>query len=787
MTPGDLLEEMVALRLRMGFQIVIGDKVRKIEALRPGGDPTLIVQTIPQDFKGVRLYMTRSNQIHRLACDHYGTINVQLYRKDKVDTPDFSRTYHPLIKTKYESKYEVASGNFFDPSVRMVNWNLVDQQLAGFEDLISEENSKMFKIRFVLIPTNKSLSAVSAVPSFNENKDDKLTKEETLVEGIRKIIAQIYKGRYMTFEEKRRTTKNGKKQEIPPETKFYTGDLPNFLLQLLDTYNSYTDDPTVRYSGAAGRKRDSLFVKETLTRSVKLNQLAIEMQSEKGIRLVDRRWHWKTHKNCFVGQEFAAWMMHTFADIDTVEEAVDFGNELMEQGLFHHVENRHLFLDGHYFYQLNSQYVFPTGLTEKQGGWFGKKSADSSTTGSASSTSTFPPTTPNLNPQGVSGSTPQQPPKSKIKSSTSLAEMVHGHTPRNSDGIPESMVSENSDSVSPSINTRISALNSSSNSALASPMQDNSPVADKLSTEQLPKVLLSRSIVYDIDPTKKSYRPEFLTIHADRVHNPDNAFQIRFEWINATPRLIEDCINNFSRLGERHGLKMVQVPIDEISSIPNGNPFCSLIRTRFAVDVTKLVKLPEFAEVGDPLVGDPLYYHKFALAKAGFVLDTEAASNLARKEMDITYSWGRPYYKYTQFVHRSGIVVAQIVEDEEIIMMTNTLHVSRLASYGGIVPPLPESETSSSTDDLYYLHEAPKGLNISQSERIQLRFKRSCESENRLQLWLTEAQLHWVARKKGGVSNGSILVTSDVVYPDSSGSSTPRMARSVIFDEKKPL
>lgn len=705
MTPGDLMEEMVALRLNMGFQIVVGDRVSKVEAQRrPSGNPALIVQAIPKrDYHGIRIYMTRANQIHRLAIDHYGTINVQLYRKPDLELEDFNRAYHPFVKTRYEEKYAPAVGNFFDPSIRKVNWNLVDQQLAGFDDFYmggTSGPSSLFKIRFVLIPGELPKSGGFMV---SESRSDTLSPEEIRIEGLKKVILQLHR----SLEDKKRQPLV-KKETKPPEIKFYTGELGTFLLSLLHDYKNYYNDDVVK--DGSMRKKEKMFVNETMSRaSVKLPQLASEMQGEKGVRFVDRRWHWKTHKNCFIGQEFVAWLLDNFTDIDNSEEAVDYGNQLMENGLFHHVENRHTFLDGHYFYQLSPEFVASkpatAGSEKHDKSWFKRGSADSS------------------NPTGKEGG------------SDSGGAAGPGHARKTS---------------------------TSTTSTVESPVDEALQKADsgepEVKGKSLPKALISRAIKINLDSTGKSKRPEYLTVHVDRVHNPENAFHLRFEWMNATPKLIEETASSLRRTGERWGLKLVQLPIDELSSLPKGNPFSSVVRTRFCADIPSASTYSEF-EQGDPAEGDPHYYHRYALRKCGFITDVQSAPSLTKKEVDILYSWGRPFYKYTQYVHRTGTVIAQIVDDNEFLLMANSLHLTRIGAHttqsnNSSAPPPPDAQ------------------------EIQFSFKNLCENKEELWHLFNEARTMWIMKRKGG---GMYMYKGNSEH--SSGSSTPRMARSIVFDK----
>lgn len=80
-------------------------------------------------------------------------------------------------------------------------------------------------------------------------------------------------------------------------------------------------------------------------------------------------------------------------------------------------------------------------------------------------------------------------------------------------------------------------------------------------------------------------------------------------------------------------------------------------------------------------IEDPAHYHKALLRKAGFVLDLESASSFSAK-LDITYSWSRPDYEMTQFIHKSGFVLAQISNDPkyDFLILPNRLAVLRSGS-----------------------------------------------------------------------------------------------------------
>jgi hypothetical protein len=69
-----------------------------------------------------------------------------------------------------------------------------------------------------------------------------------------------------------------------------------------------------------------------LDKSAKLAVIAAEMQHPNhGAKVRDRRWHLRFYEKAFVGNEFVDWLVQRFTDIETREEAVIFGNELLRK------------------------------------------------------------------------------------------------------------------------------------------------------------------------------------------------------------------------------------------------------------------------------------------------------------------------------------------------------------------------------------------------------------------------------------------------------------------------
>lgn len=519
MTAGELIEEMLGFRLQLGFQIAVGSAVQRVEATMPRGNPGMISQTVPENSNaplGLRLYLTRMGLIHRIALDYDNTINVQLYTWVDPDQSLARQQVNPsqniFVKAKYDETYRPIDAKFVDMRwLSHLNWSQLDQQLAGSEDPLDNPNN-LVKTRYVLIP----------VEGDREIQIQGLTPEELRVEGISRVVQVLLKNKYPPE----------KAQNFPVH--FYTGSLSRAVDELLESGNS----------SAVSLQNDRL------SRDISLSDLAKEMKGRMGVPFRDRRWHWKVFHQAFLGHDFATWLVRTFRDINNYEEAVDYARHLEKMELFSHVERRHEFMNGHYFYTLLSPY-------------------DSN-----------PANTPNRKSQDD----------------------------RQSRG----------------------------------------------------KILLSESVRIDVDPKNLSERQEHINVHIDRVHNPKHAFHFHVEWLNATPRLVDEMFTGLGRIAQGYGLKMVQISVAEVSRSLGKSPFRSVQRLEFCYP--------------PPVMESKYSVQHYFLVTNGFVCDIDEVES---SNIGIGYSWGP--IENLQYIHNSGTVLAQVMEDGSICMAINILYFSRLS------------------------------------------------------------------------------------------------------------
>ena len=353
--------------------------------------------------------------------------------------------------------------------------------------------------------------------------------------------------------------------------------------------------------------------------NLNLNSLAKAIQSDRGCKLRDRRWHFRLHYNCFIGFEFTTWLLNNFRDIESRDEAVEIGNELMREGLFQHVEKRHEFRDGNYFYQLSKDYLLPRSETKTS--WLGGRRSEQSV-----------PSTP-------------------LADSIRFVAGLRAQSSSDSRGEDDLNTNNNNQDSEGESNTPTKARNMS--------------------------VFLSKRLIYDVDHRHRSYRKELIALHVDRIVSPDDCYHLRIDWMNATPKLIEDLILNWSIMTERYGLRLVELPIAEASKINDLHPFRAPYIVKLVLRPPEMPPQSYFDSASfQPQTASGFPYHKAILKKFDFVLDLEAAKDFP-PSVTVEYSWGKPDYQYPQFISREGICLAQITEGGDFLLLANRLYNNR--------------------------------------------------------------------------------------------------------------
>ena len=598
-----LMREIISARFSHGFQIVLSDRLAESFKL-PSVDKFTIYDDNETTRAGAKIFMLRGSNIHLLEAAEDGSVHITLYnRRPAAESAAMSNRstfiYRPVVRTTLGKEYrprEIA----IPTAKEAYDWHRLDIFISGSEAKQSgsyPDALNFWRARYLFIPIEQSSNSKRRAPPLNEDND-----EEIRLEGIRKLTQLLQKNKYVSPKE-RRFQSSRKREDANPLDIIYQTRNPSAIVAS-EMHEALLLESETNDGKPAQLLPDSDLFEQS---KLKIKDLANTIQGERGVHMMDRRWHWRLHYNCFIGMELTTWLLNNFRDIDTRDEAVELGNMLMKEGLFVHVERRHNFRDGNFFYQIAPE--FRLTRAEARNSWFGRS---------------VPP--------------------------TPMTETIR-NSPR--------------------------ALRSRSGT-------DEFESSDGASTptkKQKLGVALSKRLVYDVDHRHRSYRPELITVHYDRISSADDCYHLRVDWMNATPKLIEDSIATWANLAERNGLHLVEVPIAEASKISEFHPF----RGPYMVS---LAKPPPDTQPNTCFDTSSLsatkptsnhVYHKAILRKFNFVLDLEAATDFP-PSVDVEYSWGKPDYQFPQYISREGVLLAQITDKGEFLLLANRLYNNRTSA-----------------------------------------------------------------------------------------------------------
>ena len=638
---GELLRELVGMRFSQGFQVIIGPAIAK----SLGQKQLKIAGVFARDHTvedGMSIFMSVGNTIHQLSCVNGTDVEVNIFNRKPTEAihnlTDANRVYKPAIRTLLDRDYETHEFDYAGMQRSARNWNYIDAFIAGHNDQLTED-LRFWRARFVLIPVVDRSTLLPGTGNDNE--------EETRLEGIRKLAQLWLKFRYIPPEERpfQNSANRHKRVHNPPDIVYRTEDPSVVIAAELETL------PLLEGLEGGPRRGQLLTSRQRFQKkNFSVAALAEAMQQpveNGGVRMQNRRWHLRLHYNCFIGSDMTSWLLDNFEDLEDREDAEALGRRLMvldedrlkdkdkdkdkdkekdkdadkdkdskdsrrEGGLFVHVEKRHPFRDGQYFYQISGEYAKP------HPGWFNSR----------------------------------------------RKEMTVPATP-----------------ISETMSPRPGLPRPTSNLGESSPISGPVTPTPTIASGNKPRVVLSRLMKYDVDHRKRSYRPEVIDLHYDRLHNPDSCYHIRVDWMNVTAKLVEDALEGWAREASQYGLRLVEVPIAEACTITGANPFRRPYRIQLALPPPNQQPLTYF----DPSSLAPRaqpgrhFYQKAILKKFDFVLDVEAASSFP-SNVDVSYSWGKPDFKYSQYIHRSGVIIAEITDEGDFLVLANRLYGNRAAS-----------------------------------------------------------------------------------------------------------
>ncbi|KAG8906511.1 vacuolar membrane-associated protein iml1 [Tulasnella sp. 403] len=253
-------------------------------------------------------------------------------------------------------------------------------------------------------------------------------------------------------------------------------------------------------------------------------------------------------------------------------------------------------------------------------------------------------------------------------------------------------------------------------------------------TEGTPKkmrrqMVLSQTMIIDVDPTGRSKQAETAILHHDIIHNPNTAFHFELNWMGTTARFIDDIVHTWGRAIEKYGLRLVEAYVDPIVDIQQKNVFQSTFPIRLTVPPPVVPNLAK--RLPDGTLEEHFFEHCI-LKHFGYILDIEADSRYS-DTVDVAYSYRRSSFRETQWVHKSGLAFVQVIGGSEgFKWLTNRLagtsnnlsgHGWSSSTSGGITSAGGRTSASGSMAPPMMLYERNEKERVPTSVLIQRQLK----------------------------------------------------------------
>lgn len=320
-------------------------------------------------WKNMVWWLSMGHQVHQLTFDSSGQ-NVEVRRYVRMIQFDVGKiNYKCAIWPKNMPTYRPKHCVFSYPSL-LYAWNYLDHLVAGYQEELTD-NLRFWRARFIVIPRETLPTNITLTGALHENLDE----EEKRLALFEAWIQNIRKAKWLTPEEREELQKK-RKREIGFSDlgiKLTTMDPSAYVAS--DAMRTAAALQTASQQESRSSILSSMIIGQGLTRDSRTKEIASALQDSKGgVKIMDRRWHFRMFHDVFTGTEFVDWIIGQIEEITTREQAVQFGNSLMQRKppLFHSATKRHSFLDGNYFYSLNEEFVIERKKTNKSNNHHGR-------------------------------------------------------------------------------------------------------------------------------------------------------------------------------------------------------------------------------------------------------------------------------------------------------------------------------------------------------------------------------------------------------------------------------
>ncbi len=171
------------------------------------------------------------------------------------------------------------------------------------------------------------------------------------------------------------------------------------------------------------------------------------------------------------------------------------------------------------------------------------------------------------------------------------------------------------------------------------------------------KIVMSQTMIIDLDVrNRKSDRAEGAILHCDIIHNPANGFHFELNWLGVSVGLLDETRQRWGREAEKHGLRLVEAPVEQIKDIGRKYAYRSCYPIKLVLPPPAVadldLRLPEAIRTA--------YFFEYAILtrKFGFVLDVEANTRYP-DDVTVEYSYRKAVFDHSQFVHKTGLALVQ--------------------------------------------------------------------------------------------------------------------------------
>ncbi|KAG0353832.1 vacuolar membrane-associated protein iml1 [Podila minutissima] len=595
----------------------------------PGKDSSSMSGGSGNATKDKGIYLSMGQQVHRLSIDNAnGNVEVKRYERRLGYKPEAIK-YQCVIWAKQLPGYLPRDLSFTYPPLSNYQWNYLDSLVSGYQEELTED-LMYWRARFLLIPT-ENITTNSLTNVVGEQLDD----EELRLAGFQKFLDLFQKARYIDPEH---------------EPVHRRPDLSVKVQLITCSFAAWASSELSKKefdNNSASSSSSSSTEPEKLSKTSKIQTIATAIQNPlTGVKLQDRRWHLRVYNSVFLGNEVVDWLIHNFNDIETREDATDFGKKLFDKGLFIHCLGKHHFMDGHYFYQFSGEYA-PSGKQTR--GWFRN-------------------TTQSLTRRDVD--------LDKLKKEE--PEPSSEKLVRPALKISSASTSGSTPTLSSTSGTQVTPSGTQSTNAVPS-FRERMEMLQKMAP---PKTVdMSKTITLDVDPNKRSDRRETAVLHYDLAHNIKHCYHFQLHWLGCTARLIEDMLQSWGRVADKCGLRLIEAPIKQDSQGRAFNPFEAPVPIKLALrpPATKGFFKPasQLDPLTEPVQVPKLHFFTELVKLHGFILDMES-DELYPPANQLKYSYRRAPYKNIQYVHRSGVAFIQISHNGpyEFLWVNNRLLTS---------------------------------------------------------------------------------------------------------------